>query len=87
MKVKSIMAQIGSSGSFQPGNTSERKEKTVDDFLMFELAEMIGRERRQEAEKYRLLRQIQAERPRVLNAFGLYFGKLVMALAIALRLR
>jgi hypothetical protein len=55
--------------------------------LSIELAKMIDRERQAEAEKHRLLRQVQAERPRVLNRLGLYIDKLVMALALALKLR
>jgi hypothetical protein len=58
-----------------------------DLLLSVKLAKTIGHKRQEEAEKHRLLRQIQAERPRVLNHFGLHIGELVMALALALRLR
>jgi hypothetical protein len=52
-----------------------------------EYAKMLNQEDREEAAKHRLLRQIEAGQPRVLNHFGLHIGELVMALALALRLR
>ena len=55
--------------------------------LSIELAKTIDRERREEAEKHRLLRQVQTGRPRALNRLGLCVGELVMTLALALRLR
>jgi hypothetical protein len=60
----------------------------MNDFnLSIELAETIGRERQKEAEKHRLLRQVQAGQPGVTSHLGMHIGKLVMALVIALKLR
>jgi hypothetical protein len=55
--------------------------------LSVDLAKTIDRERWEAAERHRLLRQVQGERPGMLNRVGLYVGKLVMALALALNLR
>lgn len=55
--------------------------------LSIELAKTIDHERVEVAQKHRLLRQVQAERSRVLNRLGLHIGELVMALALALKLR
>ena len=60
----------------------------MNTYLMnVELAKAIDRVRQDEAEKRRLLRQIQTGQASVQNHLGLHIGKLAMALAIALRLR
>jgi hypothetical protein len=60
----------------------------MNDFgLSIELAKTIGREQQQEAAKHRLLRQIEAGQPRMTNRLGMHIGKLVMTLALALKLR
>ena len=55
--------------------------------LSVEYAKTINLEHREEAAKHRLLRQIEAGRPSVLNHLGSYIGELVMVLALALGLR
>jgi hypothetical protein len=78
----------GASGAFQVENASERKEKTVRDIRMARrLAETIRRERRAEAEKHRLLQQVQAGQPGVLDRLGRHIGQLVIAVALTLKLR
>ena len=66
----------------------ERKDNTVNSFLLaIELAKTINREHQEEAKKHRLLQQVRAERPGVLNYLESYSGRLAMALALALRLQ
>jgi hypothetical protein len=66
----------------------KERRKTVSNLLLsVEFAKTINQEHREEAAKHRLLRQIEAGRPHVLNHLGLHIGELMMALALALRLR
>jgi hypothetical protein len=51
------------------------------------MAKSINRERREEAEHHRLARLAQAGQPDTLDRVARRFGKLVMALVLALRLR
>jgi hypothetical protein len=55
--------------------------------LSIEMAKSINRERREEAENHRLARLAQAGQPNTLDRAARRFGKLVVALALALRLR
>lgn len=55
--------------------------------LSIEMAKSINRERREEAEHHRLARLAQAGQPDTFDRVARRFGKLVMALVLALRLR
>jgi hypothetical protein len=88
MKAEFIIAQNDASESVPTGKADGKKEKTMYSYqLNVELAKAIDRDRQEKAEKLRLHRQVQAGRPRVLDSLGLHIGELVIALALALRLR
>jgi hypothetical protein len=73
---------------FEQGTPEKVGRKTMHNLqFSVEYAKMINREHREKAAKHQLLRQIEPDRPRVLNHLGLQIGELVMALALALRLR
>ena len=62
----------------------ERRNTVRNLLVTVEYAKMINREHREEAAKNRLLRQIEARRPCVLNCLGLHIGELVIAVLIQL---